>query len=88
MKHLILFFLIYPELFITFSSFNTSIYFFLIINEGQFLNELIISFFYTTLITFLNIRKSAKVIYIVIQREYFQNISNNKKEEDKKWRES
>jgi hypothetical protein len=36
--------------------------------NDNFVNELIIFLFYTTLITFFNIRKSVKMTYIIIKR--------------------
>jgi hypothetical protein len=38
--------------------------------KNNFVNQLIISLFHTTLITFLNIRKNDKVTYIVVRREW------------------
>jgi hypothetical protein len=38
--------------------------------KDNFLNQLIISLFHTTLITFFNMHKSIKMTYIVVRREY------------------
>jgi hypothetical protein len=38
--------------------------------KENFVNQLVISHFHTTLITFLNIRKNVRITYIVARREY------------------